>query len=148
MTNLISKSEAKEQGLKHYFTGVPCKYGHVEKRFVSTNQCMACARRKVQAYSKTDKSRSARLSRTYGVTLKDLESVSHCEVCFTKLLHRGMAGDAACVDHDHKTGKVRGILCNNCNRGLGMFKDNPETIAKAIEYLERHNNGTRITEGK
>jgi hypothetical protein len=39
------------------------------------------------------------------------------------------------VDHDHKTGKVRAILCEPCNGGLGQFRDNPETIRRAIEYL-------------
>jgi hypothetical protein len=41
-----------------------------------------------------------------------------------------------CVDHSHKTGKVRGLLCDSCNKGLGMFKDNPELLKKAILYLK------------
>lgn len=43
------------------------------------------------------------------------------------------------VDHCHKTGKVRGLLCSSCNQGLGMFKDNIEYLREAIEYLK--NNG-------
>ena len=43
------------------------------------------------------------------------------------------------VDHDHKTGKLRGLLCCRCNRTLGLFKDNQSSIEKAIKYLERHN---------
>lgn len=39
------------------------------------------------------------------------------------------------VDHDHKTGQVRGILCPQCNSGLGMFKDSPEKLMGAVEYL-------------
>lgn len=41
------------------------------------------------------------------------------------------------VDHDHKTGKLRGILCDHHNRGLGIFKDNPKCLRSAAEYLEK-----------
>lgn len=40
------------------------------------------------------------------------------------------------IDHDHKTGKVRGLLCRNCNTGLGMFGDNVEILQNAIEYIK------------
>lgn len=41
------------------------------------------------------------------------------------------------VDHDHDTGKVRGILCNHCNRGLGLLRDNEEIVASALKYLRK-----------
>jgi hypothetical protein len=41
-----------------------------------------------------------------------------------------------CLDHCHKTLKIRGFLCDNCNAGLGKFKDNVENMKKAIQYLE------------
>lgn len=39
------------------------------------------------------------------------------------------------VDHDHKSGEIRGLLCNHCNRGLGHFRDNPELLEFARMYL-------------
>ena len=42
------------------------------------------------------------------------------------------------VDHDHLTGKFRGLLCNACNTALGMFKDDPQILKKSITYLEEH----------
>jgi hypothetical protein len=44
------------------------------------------------------------------------------------------------VDHCHKTGEIRGLLCGNCNRGIGKFEDSPALLRKAADYLERHAN--------
>ena len=55
-----------------------------------------------------------------------------CAICQTKL-------EEKCLDHDHKTGKIRDLLCNNCNAGLGKFQDNPELLIKAADYLKEHN---------
>lgn len=52
-----------------------------------------------------------------------------CEVCREDL------GDDACVDHDHETGRVRGMLCRGCNLGLGWFRDDPRRLLAAVEYL-------------
>jgi hypothetical protein len=40
------------------------------------------------------------------------------------------------IDHDHETGKFRGMLCNSCNNGLGRFKDNPKLLRLAADYLD------------
>lgn len=61
-----------------------------------------------------------------------------CAIC--KQLASGMLNSRArlAVDHCHTTGKIRGLLCGGCNVGLGHFKDNPEYLANAIEYLKEN----------
>ena len=56
----------------------------------------------------------------------------YCAICGVHQLELKMA---LAVDHDHKTGKIRGLLCANCNRGLGGFRDCKEYLLKAIKYL-------------
>jgi hypothetical protein len=57
---------------------------------------------------------------------------NQCGICHKHLL---WPDKDTCLDHDHKTGKVRGILCSRCNRGLGHFQDNVESLRQAVTYL-------------
>ena len=74
------------------------------------------------------------LQRKYGMTLAEFEALLHsqgksCLIC-------GASARQFHVDHSHKTGVVRGILCVNCNVGLGAFSDSAEVLRKAAAYLE------------
>ena len=66
----------------------------------------------------------------YNVLLNSQGGV--CAICQKKCKHRGML----CVDHDHKTNKIRGLLCVKCNAGLGQFDDSRTLLFSAINYLE------------
>ena len=78
----------------------------------------------------------ARRNETYGLTPDELQALlaqhSVCAICHSD--QWGKKGPV--VDHDHETGRVRGILCGNCNMGLGRFKDDPLRLARAIAYLK------------
>jgi hypothetical protein len=60
-----------------------------------------------------------------------------CEIC-GDLLEPSGAGRGMHIDHDHETGALRGTLCEQCNRGLGMFKDDPKRLRKAAKYILKY----------
>lgn len=64
---------------------------------------------------------------------KDLENTKKCMIC------ENTKGPFH-MDHCHTSFKYRGILCHKCNRALGFFNDNPDTLRKAAEYLDKHGN--------
>lgn len=55
---------------------------------------------------------------------------SLCEICSLPITEATLH-----VDHDHRTGKVRGLLCQDCNLGVGRFKDSPQALEAAADYL-------------
>lgn len=74
----------------------------------------------------------------YGLTREDYtrilsEQHGHCAIC----QHLPKRGRRLCIDHNHATGQVRGLLCDACNYGLGGFQDNPDFLLSAIAYLRR-----------
>jgi len=77
-----------------------------------------------------------RIKKTYGITKEDYwqmfdEQGGCCPIC--------KASDVSmCVDHNHETGTVRGLLCGPCNKGIGFLKDNIDILNNAIEYLEKN----------
>ena len=91
------------------------------------------------------KGRKHHLKKRYNITQQDYEtklaSQNHqCAVCgkHESLNTRGGKLDPLHIDHCHKTNKIRDLLCYQCNSGLGQFKDDIETLQKAIDYLRKH----------
>lgn len=107
--------------------------------------CDPCRRKYEQERKDRDPERAIRLRRrqllvAYGMTLDDYERMlaeqnDACLICGTD--QPGIGRLRFVVDHCHATGRVRGLLCNSCNSGLGYFSDNPSLLASAIKYLAR-----------
>lgn len=82
------------------------------------------------------------LKRTYGITYDDWMSLFKsqggvCKICGSVGFYLNKnAKLKLVVDHDHTTGKVRGMLCHNCNRALGLLQDSKKNLKNALKYLE------------
>ena len=81
----------------------------------------------------------------YNITQETLDKLyveadNKCQICgdtqCAGVDHKSSKYRPLVIDHNHETGKVRGILCNWCNSALGHFKDDPARLYKAIEYLK------------
>jgi hypothetical protein len=89
------------------------------------------------------------LRRNYGITLDEYNRMliaqgGCCGICGKRKGGGRGQSTRLHVDHDHATGKARGLLCGTCNRGIGQFNDNPRLVRAAVRYLERNNR--RLTE--
>lgn len=106
----------------------------------SNGLCLECYNikrakyRKEQKIKAKDKIRDYNLSTKYNITLADynrlLEVQNHCCIICERS-HQKLV-----VDHNHKNGQIRGLLCQSCNIGLGSFKDKIDLLASAIKYLK------------
>lgn len=87
-----------------------------------------------------EKKKDYGLRSKYGITLEKLTEMRKlqknlCAICQTPF--DKTATKTPCVDHDHKTKRVRGLLCSICNFGLGLFKESRQRLAAASRYLKK-----------
>lgn len=85
-----------------------------------------------------DENKERYLRKQYGITLYEYEDMlkrqgGACATCGKR--EADNAGRALHVDHAHKTGRIRGLLCGNCNRAVGMLRDDPEIVRRVFWYL-------------
>ena len=117
-------------------------YVRNKKTGVRHSSCKECdkARVKKRHQDNPDRTRNNDLKRNYGITLQEHQQMFDgqkgvCAICKGE-------GDGKwkklCVDHDHKTGKVRKLLCRNCNMILGQVGDNISLLGEMIKYLQKH----------
>lgn len=138
-----------------------CKICHVEKPLTDFyknknadgrfNSCKICEWKKVKEFRKNpfneEKIKSYRrkhhLKNRYGISidtfnhLRDIQ-MNRCMICgLSPPLSGKKKNQILHIDHCHKTGNVRGLLCYLCNRGIGMFKEDITLLEKAIDYLAK-----------
>lgn len=119
-------------------------------RHLKHSFCKSCEAKKQKAYREKLKGsnfeayylklQERELKAKYALSLSEYylmweEQDGVCAICKTTC-SKNLA-----VDHDHTTGKLRGLLCQKCNRGLGLFNDNFKLLEDAIKYLEKYKNG-------
>lgn len=117
------------------------EYYELHEKYGIRKRCKACQRERMKAIYATEKYKEKHRE-------DDRRRRRGCTPSQYKLLQQSQKGMCAIcgkevneqlrADHDHVTGKMRGLLCDNCNWGLGNFKDNIQYLKNAICYLEKY----------
>lgn len=153
---------AEDAGLKHYFTGKPCKYGHIGPRYVSTWRCVKCTVERVLDWQGKNPEKKRAKQRRYESRLSPERKLQDSRRDHATARQRrekrltGLAGgrarpyvcdiceqpnhrrdDIIAFDHCHKHGHFRGWLCDRCNTAIGQAEDSPDLLRKMAGYLER-----------
>lgn len=135
----FAKSRRRPSGVQSYCR--PCHNARVRASYAKNPDAYREYARKYSRNHPEVSRESARRAtmRKLGITEADyhqmfLEQGEGCALCGAKVADA--RGHRLHIDHDHSTGGVRGLLCGNCNNGLGKFQDNPDLLRRAAEYLE------------
>lgn len=107
------------------------------------DKCLERARQWRRKYPERQQlaKRKCRLRKEYGLTIAEYDAMvaaqkGRCAICRNPP-RAGSRKDKLHIDHDHVTGKVRGLLCDLCNRGVGMLRDDPKIMRSAARYVLR-----------
>lgn len=145
---------ARKEYMREYYKKNPEKFGRRtpeqrarynearRKRYAEDKEYREAHKASVKEWQATNpgKRKQTRIS-IYGIGLSDYQEMlamqnGRCAICgYSDMSNPNFF---PLVDHCHKTGKVRGLLCLNCNHALGKFKDDPGNLLAAIAYLSRH----------
>lgn len=124
----------EEQPIENFSKNSKGKFG----RHSRCKSC--CSSQSKEIYKRLGKNHY--LQSAYGISESDLyikfqQQNGRCAICNAPIDLAERHKRSACVDHDHATGQVRSLLCNHCNKGLGLFLDNPELLRNAADYLDK-----------
>lgn len=142
-----TRKEAHSLGSNEYWTGIPCKSGHIAFRTVWRSNCRECEREsklrradKIAEWQRAYRSRNTEKRRAYSRHVEQkLPLPSHaapatCECC------GGTSAKALSLDHCHNTNSFRGWLCERCNLSIGGLGDDLEGLLRAVAYLQKGRN--------
>lgn len=122
---LAQHKDKNKQRVQNYVKNNPEIVKATKKRFYETNK---------------EHLKDIELMKHYGISLTEYNQMlkeQNCVCAICKNPESSKRKLSLSVDHDHKTGKIRGLLCGRCNRGLGYFKDNINFLTHAIKYLDK-----------
>lgn len=100
--------------------------------------CKQCRHGQARAryYADRETTLLRKQSQTFSIPVERLRAMRQEQDNACAICHQPCpSGRALAVDHDHTTGAIRGLLCANCNRALGLLQDSPEVVASALAYL-------------
>ena len=128
------------------FQGSPCRRGHPGLRYKNGGGCVDCAWENTHTpglFQTPERRKDQQLKHQYGITLDTFDAMlciqgGVCAICGGPPRTKK---ETYVVDHNHRTGRVRQLLCHGCNSGLGYFQDNAEILEKAATYLRLHDFG-------
>ena len=109
-------------------------------------RCNACNAKRTRYWYHSQDGKRKQITKRYNISLEQysamvVEQNGLCAICKSPANGRH---NTLCVDHNHDTGQVRGLLCHSCNTSLGAMKDSVVILASAIQYLMKYSN---VSEG-
>lgn len=140
--NRVLEASSFYWGKKGYRHSNSCKACYQLQRRPYQIKYMATIGREKQRSRYCSKKRSETTVKMYGITIHEYEKILEkqggvCGICGSSDSKTKGVG-RFCIDHDHQTGKIRGLLCSSCNRGIGLLGDSIDNLKNAIEYLRRN----------
>ena len=134
--------QKRQLGIKQY-NGSPCKTCGNTLRYVGCRNCVECAKQNRHKYDgeyQPGQGKWHQIKNKYGIDKDEWywllkEQNYQCRICKKEMSIEKNSGDI-CVDHDHKTGRVRGLLCKKCNLFIGLAKEDVSILNSAIIYVK------------
>lgn len=122
---------------KEYYVRFPEKKEELKKKRREN------PKRKEYRLKNKEYAKNYQLRKTFGISLEEYHTLEEmqnglCAICGEIEAEKSTRNTYFTVDHCHITNQIRGLLCNWCNRGLGLFEDNTDRIKSAINYLKKY----------